>query len=592
MAVQDETILLHFDIDETPAVQSIKDLRAANTELRKSRDGVNIATKEGQELVQKLNVAIDKNNATIKANSSALEKQRQNVGNYTNSIKDAANELNVFGVNVGQVGDKITSFINPVTAAVGVLGALGAAYASSTRGAKDLEFASNQLAAATQILSNEFAELISTSGEDGEGFFSGITNEILNRLNPALAASSHAIAALIEYNEDLVRNERLARGEVNALLEENAEKLTIIQDSQTSYNEKIHQVSEILTNINKAEDAIKAVLNEQLAAAEQRLSFNKEDEKLIDERNLLLQQISAEDRKFGKQRQTILRLESNITDEYKKQAAAKGIQAESDKNKAKAEALKGRNVGGDLNLNPVGASEINQADALARGLEKIEKDKQDALNKQAEDGANYRKKIQEQEQEAAISAANTATTLIGIADQTSDAYKAISIASTLISTYSTAQKAYEAAFLPIPTVASPALGAAYAAAAIANGLANVAQISGIAAAGGADFITSKPTMLLVGDNPGGRERVTVEPLSGKGKTRTFGGGIAMAGGGSLTFDPRMKDGGIVANQNMELTRQSMIMANILKNQPPVIASWSEGRKLGRRLEFKENISKA
>jgi hypothetical protein len=62
------------------------------------------------------------------------------------------------------------------------------------------------------------------------------------------------------------------------------------------------------------------------------------------------------------------------------------------------------------------------------------------------------------------------------------------------------------------------------------------NIIGGAAAGGGDFVTSKPTLLLVGDNPGGRERVTVEPLSGRGKTTVNpnSGLIAMAGGGTIT----------------------------------------------------------
>src|SRR3546814_5875806 len=54
-------------------------------------------SKEGQELVQKLNVSIDKNNKLIKDNSSALEKQRQNVGNYSKSIEEAAGNLNIMG---------------------------------------------------------------------------------------------------------------------------------------------------------------------------------------------------------------------------------------------------------------------------------------------------------------------------------------------------------------------------------------------------------------------------------------------------------------------------------------------------------------
>lgn len=53
------------------------------------------------------------------------------------------------------------------------------------------------------------------------------------------------------------------------------------------------------------------------------------------------------------------------------------------------------------------------------------------------------------------------------------------------------------------------------------------------AAGGGTFVTAGPTKLTVGDNPGGRELVTVTPLSGSGTTRMGGGLIAMAGGGTV-----------------------------------------------------------
>lgn len=53
-------------------------------------------------------------------------------------------------------------------------------------------------------------------------------------------------------------------------------------------------------------------------------------------------------------------------------------------------------------------------------------------------------------------------------------------------------------------------------------------------AGGGEFYTRGPQMIMVGDNPGGVERVTVEPISGRGQTRMLGGGtLAMAGGGSI-----------------------------------------------------------
>jgi hypothetical protein len=63
-----------------------------------------------------------------------------------------------------------------------------------------------------------------------------------------------------------------------------------------------------------------------------------------------------------------------------------------------------------------------------------------------------------------------------LAGKSTTAGKAFAVASTAISTYSAAQKAYESAFLPVPTVASPALGAVYAGIAVASGLMNVKKI--------------------------------------------------------------------------------------------------------------------
>jgi hypothetical protein len=58
--------------------------------------------------------------------------------------------------------------------------------------------------------------------------------------------------------------------------------------------------------------------------------------------------------------------------------------------------------------------------------------------------------------------------------------------------------AYQSAFLPVPTVASPALGALYAAAAVASGLANVKQIlstdTGSGSGSSSSAAPSMPTM--------------------------------------------------------------------------------------------------
>lgn len=52
------------------------------------------------------------------------------------------------------------------------------------------------------------------------------------------------------------------------------------------------------------------------------------------------------------------------------------------------------------------------------------------------------------------------------------------------------------------------------------------------------------------------------------------------------------DGGFVANTNMEPTRNALMMANMLKNQPAPVVSVVEINRVSKRLRVKENISRA
>lgn len=66
------------------------------------------------------------------------------------------------------------------------------------------------------------------------------------------------------------------------------------------------------------------------------------------------------------------------------------------------------------------------------------------------------------------------------------------------------------ALIPLPGLFNP-VGAALAAAGAAASLAAAGAVRALAAGG--DFITQGPEMIMVGDNPGGRERVSVTPVS-------------------------------------------------------------------------------
>jgi hypothetical protein len=115
------------------------------------------------------------------------------------------------------------------------------------------------------------------------------------------------------------------------------------------------------------------------------------------------------------------------------------------------------------------------------------------------------------------------------------------------------------------------------------------DILGGAAAGGGNFLTKGPTMLMVGDNPGGVERVTVEPISGKGQTKVWGSNLmAFGGGGSVTTSG---DGGLFVNSSTMETNQNLLMANAMKMMPPPEVSVKEVTKVQNRIRVKESRAK-
>lgn len=95
-------------------VQSIKEARDQNALLNRLRNETNVSTAEGRAQLDALNKKLDENNEFIKNNADAYLRQKINIGNYKDSIKEAFNEMNIF--NGGIVG-----FISRSQEAGGVL---------------------------------------------------------------------------------------------------------------------------------------------------------------------------------------------------------------------------------------------------------------------------------------------------------------------------------------------------------------------------------------------------------------------------------------------------------------------------------------
>lgn len=80
---------------------TLEKLAASSRKLRREREGLDLTTEKNRKRLIAINKELDKNNKIILKNSDALKKQKINVGNYSESIQDAASASGLFGKILG-----------------------------------------------------------------------------------------------------------------------------------------------------------------------------------------------------------------------------------------------------------------------------------------------------------------------------------------------------------------------------------------------------------------------------------------------------------------------------------------------------------
>jgi len=611
MATEKETVILEFQVDQGSAIaelektkKSIIGLKQEQTELNKAYKAGNITLDEYAEESVRLEAILKKQQATYSNTQKSVTGVKTSMDKLTESVKNSSQNITIAGTNVGQLGQKLTALANPVTATVAIVGALGAAYARSTIGAKDLAFASNQLSAATTILTNSFASLIS-SADDGEGAFTKILNGLLRAGGlGALADTSKAIAMTQEALEDLGRNEIEIRGNVSERLADNQDIISEINQEQTNFNRKLELTAQLESNIRRNTQELLVVKGEQLKSAQAILGADSENETKQRAVLLLGKEIDKILLDESKKLKTVDVLTDNIkTNEQKRLDAIKKQREETAKNIKQQEEERLRLLSqGDFTssfdpespfseLDPEAQfkKDANLINAELQLVRTAEQEKQTlALNTNAVEQMIHDEKVARFQAEAEM-LRDGFNTIANLFSDGSEAKRVFALAGI------GADTASAIASLTANSEANPANAFTFGGAGIAQYAAGIIRILGniVAAkqflggsfAGGGDFVTSKPTMLLVGDNPGGRERVTVEPLSGVGKTHynPRSGLMAMAGGGSLTFD---------GNRDLAVQSVSQMiqLKNSIKNMPKPVVGVKQFADVANEVLVKQNIS--
>ena len=160
---------------------SIKALNVRNAELKKQRDLINTSTEEGRAKISQINAEIDKNNQSIIENSSHLEKQKFNIGNYASAIDGLIPGMGMLiglftgaGKAVAQLTKQALAFIaTPIGLVIAAVGAALFALQSYFKGSEEGQNRLNKIMAVGSAIFEQFMNIV----EDlGEALFDAFTN--------------------------------------------------------------------------------------------------------------------------------------------------------------------------------------------------------------------------------------------------------------------------------------------------------------------------------------------------------------------------------------------------------------------------------
>jgi len=553
-------------------------MRARVAALNTEYNNLNLTTAKGAKRADELQKELSQLNAELNKGSKAAGQFKDNIGNYPEKLGEGVKAINVAGTSVGDLTSKFKGFINPVTAAVGIVGALGTAYANSATGAKDLAFATSTLSAATALASESFAKMISSS-EEGEGIISKLVSGILFNLSPSLAIAANEMARVEEQLKRLDTARAFAAGFAKED-ERRAELLRRIRDDEEkSLQERLEASKQIDAILESSQGRTTAVIQAQIAGIKQStIGYEKNLEAQLQVANLTAEIADKEEEITGKLTENV-KARQTIATEI--QALARATQRATSGGEPGAS---GDPLQGTFSIGETGKEqELEMTERFNQRIVEAEEEKNAQILRDKQRAAEGQMKIDQMLADNQINAAIGITGAIAsVLDQQGEAFKAFATAQTLISTYSTAQKAYEAAFVP-PTVASPILAATNVALAIAQGLANVAAIHGVQFAEGGytgpgdkydiagivhkdEYVVNKST----------RQRPEAQPHLMALERMRLG---------------QYADGGLVTNSISTPINQQLELANIVKNMPAPVVGVKEVTKMQNRVRVKEQASK-
>lgn len=598
-AEEKETIIFNFEVENGDALNNFEKLKKGMIELKDEQKVLQKAYKDGQITLDEFVKGTVKNEQALKRQATEYNNLTKTVSGHKSKIdeliksneklgdafKDASNEIKIHGVGLSDLTSKVSGLVNPVTIAVGAVGLLAEAYAESTRGAKDLEFAQLQMEQATKLVVNGFANMV-TSAKDGEGALTKLFNiglkfsgvGLLDALGITnIQGKSKELALAAKELEDLGREELDIRAKMSDRLEENAQLSAKVADSTTSQNDRLDAQRKIIENLRDNQKEIVEIKTKELSKLKEQLDANQDDEVLQEKVKQATADVARESARIERMIQNQEKALSNIVDAENKRVKA-NQELTSELERQARIARNERSLKGDT---PEGLAKLEQdldtqtTDVKVanadRAIEATKKYMEAKVQQTAKESVEAGKQKQIDMLLTQQKLANITTVLNmakGALDEGTAAYKILAISQTLIDTY----RAATAALAPPPIGAGPLLGPILAGVTVATGLANVSKIAGFSEGG----------------YTGSGGKYEPAGIVHKGEV-VFNQRDVAALGGAMAVNrlrPTYYDGGIVASA-MTSKLDAMVGSN--RNMPAVYASITEIRNMDAMVQIKENL---
>jgi len=564
----EEEILYKVEVE---GIESIESLTAANKKLREERKKLDLDSAEGQKRIQEINAKLDQNTNKIKENVSALEKQRLNIGNYQSALDKVIPGFAGFtqGIQGATTASKalIATPLGAILAAVAVV--LGVVVAALKKSEPVLDFFENII---TQITANiDF--LLTNLDKLGSILYDLATFNISGAIDKVkgLTQEMIAVAKAAQLYLDILREleDEQALFTVSSTAQESQIKALIVasKNRNLTFDEQKEKIQEALKLERElTEQRIDLARKEEVATIKQialsrglRQSETENFDQFV-ERLLRGEQLSGEEKQRvadlsaarikaeseslafqEKAANMIAAIDEKETAAHEKRVAQ--LEKEQEEIRKKAEKLNDvSNLEDTLLTRDIERQEIRLQttsdfnDSISRVNEQFAKRNIANSKKQSEEII----KIKAAENSQLEALQNQA---LAFGFQIAGKNKALQTGLTLISTFFSAQKAFESQFLPIATIDSPVRGSLAAALAIVSGLARVASINQIQGFARGGLITSGfgvPISRSNGDNilatvKTGEVILNQNQQSALGGARTFAriGVPGFAGGGLI-----------------------------------------------------------